>query len=201
MSTAIEQRENLRRIIIVRGLTCGTSAVLASGQTSDVYVNMRNVANHGPAALLIAQNLQILLMESGIKKATHLQIGAIAGGGIVPASHLIGYRTTCLNKPTDAAIIHKQAKTHGASTLVDNYTLGTPIVLLEDTLTTGGSAMRAATALREHDPYAHILGLMALVDREEGAREACAQNKIRYLGAVFTLAELQQPLDSSPPAR
>jgi orotate phosphoribosyltransferase len=46
---------------------------------------------------------------------------------------------------------------------------GTPVVLIEDVITTGGSALKAAEALRGEG--AVILGILAVVDREEGGRQ------------------------------
>jgi orotate phosphoribosyltransferase len=71
--------------------------------------------------------------------------------------------------------------------------------VIEDTITTGASALRAITALRTAG--ADILGVFALVDREEGGREALEAENLHVL-ALTTASEIlslgRTPEDQTP---
>jgi orotate phosphoribosyltransferase len=56
------------------------------------------------------------------------------------------------------------------------------VAIVEDVITTGGSALRAVEAVRAAG--GEILGVLALVDREEGGREALEANGLRVMSLV-----------------
>ena len=67
--------------------------------------------------------------------------------------------------------VRKEAKQHGAGKLIEGpFQAGDQVVVVEDVITTGGSALKAVEAVRAAG--GRILGVLALVDREEGGREA-----------------------------
>ncbi len=67
--------------------------------------------------------------------------------------------------------VRKEAKQHGTGKLIEGpFQAGDMVVVVEDVITTGGSALKAVEAIRAAG--GEILGVLALVDREEGGREA-----------------------------
>ncbi len=67
--------------------------------------------------------------------------------------------------------VRKEAKQHGTGKLIEGpFQAGDKVVVVEDVITTGGSALKAVEAIRAAG--GEILGVLALVDREEGGREA-----------------------------
>jgi orotate phosphoribosyltransferase len=67
--------------------------------------------------------------------------------------------------------VRKEAKTHGTGKLVEGaFVSGDRVVVIEDVITTGGSALKAVAALRAAGGA--VLGVLSVVDREEGGREA-----------------------------
>ncbi|MEM1417463.1 MAG: orotate phosphoribosyltransferase, partial [Myxococcota bacterium] len=72
----------------------------------------------------------------------------------------------------DAVYVRKQAKGHGSRKQFEgaDHLAGKRLAILEDTVTTGGSTLRAAEALRAGG--FELAGVVAVVDRVEGAREA-----------------------------
>jgi orotate phosphoribosyltransferase len=67
--------------------------------------------------------------------------------------------------------VRKDAKGHGTRQRIEgNFTAGDPVVVAEDVITSGGSALQAIAALREAG--ATVLGVLAVVDREQGGRAA-----------------------------
>lgn len=70
-----------------------------------------------------------------------------------------------------AFTVRKEAKQHGTGKLIEGpFQPGDRVVVVEDVITTGGSALKAVEAIRAAG--GQILGVLALVDREEGGRDA-----------------------------
>ena len=73
--------------------------------------------------------------------------------------------------PIDAFCVRKQAKDHGTGRRIEgNFAAGDRVVVVEDVITCGGSALAAVDAVRNEGGT--VLGVLALVDREEGGRAA-----------------------------
>jgi len=89
-------------------------------------------------------------------------------------SYAIAYASQLAGTPIRAFTVRKEAKTHGTGKLVEGAFLPSDrVVVIEDVITTGGSALKAVDALRAAG--ATIVGVLAVVDREEGGREALEQ--------------------------
>jgi orotate phosphoribosyltransferase len=102
--------------------------------------------------------------------------------------------TSFLNAaPLDAVYVRKDAKDHGSARLLEGNTrlpAGAPIALLEDVVTTGGSTLKAASKLRAAGYV--VVGVVALVDRLEGGREAIEGDALP-LFALFTRHDFIPP--------
>jgi len=86
-------------------------------------------------------------------------------------AHASALETTGERQMIRAFTVRKEAKQHGTGRLVEGpFRSGDRVVVIEDVITTGGSALRAVDAIRQAG--GEILGVLALVDREEGGREA-----------------------------
>ena len=73
--------------------------------------------------------------------------------------------------PLRAFTVRKEAKTHGTGKLIEGpFKEGDRTVVIEDVITTGGSALKAIAAIQQAGGI--VAGVLALVDREEGGREA-----------------------------
>lgn len=95
--------------------------------------------------------------------------------GADPIAYAIAYASTLdaahVGEPVRAFTVRKEAKQHGTGRLVEGpFREGDRVVVIEDVITTGGSALRAVEAIRAAG--GDIRGVLALVDREEGGREA-----------------------------
>jgi orotate phosphoribosyltransferase len=109
---------------------------------------------------------------SALRK-TGWKIDAIGGLtlGADPISYAIAYTSAGTDQPFRAFTVRKETKTHGTGQRIEGpFRKGDHVVVIEDVITTGGSALRAVEAIREAGGL--ILGILALVDREEGGREA-----------------------------
>ncbi len=67
--------------------------------------------------------------------------------------------------------VRKEAKAHGTGRRIEgNFAAGNRVVIVEDVLTTGGSAQQAVTRVRAEG--GQVLGVLTVVDREEGGLNA-----------------------------
>jgi len=91
--------------------------------------------------------------------------------GADPVSYAIAYASTLAGRPIRAFTVRKEAKAHGTGRLIEGpFREGDRVAVIEDVITTGGSALRAVQAVR--DAGGEVAGVLALVDREEGGRQA-----------------------------
>jgi orotate phosphoribosyltransferase len=91
--------------------------------------------------------------------------------GADPIAYAISYASASTLKPLRAFTVRKEAKAHGTGKLIEGpFRPGDRVAVIEDVITTGGSALRAVDAVLAAGGT--VRGVLALVDREEGGREA-----------------------------
>jgi orotate phosphoribosyltransferase len=154
--------ERLVEMLATRSARFG-SFILASGQRSNLYIDARlttmspdGMATIGPLALAA-------LREAGWKADA---VGGLTMGAD-PVSGAIAYASALAGTPLRAFTVRKEAKTHGTGKLIEGpFRAGDRVVVVEDTITTGGSALKAVGAVRAEG--GEVLGVLAVVDREEG---------------------------------
>jgi orotate phosphoribosyltransferase len=90
--------------------------------------------------------------------------------GADPVAYAIAAASFLDGRPVDAFTVRKEPKGHGTKRLIEgNFHSGDPVVVVEDVITSGDSAARAAAAVEEAG--GSVLGILAVVDREQGGRE------------------------------
>ena len=140
---------------------------LASGKQSTLYIDAR-LTTMSPDGLSIIGPLALMRINARWNEAT--AIGGLTLGAD-PISYSIAYASASTDRPLRAFTVRKEAKAHGTGRLIEGpFEQGDRVVVIEDVITTGGSALKAIDALAAAG--AQILGVLALVDREEGGREA-----------------------------
>jgi orotate phosphoribosyltransferase len=140
---------------------------LASGRESEFYVDARLTAMSPDGLALIGP---LGLAEIDAAGWTADSVGGLTLGAD-PISYAISYASASTARPLRAFTVRKEAKAHGTGKLIEGpFRAGDRVVLIEDVITTGGSALKAATAIRAAGGT--IIGILALVDREEGGRQA-----------------------------
>jgi orotate phosphoribosyltransferase len=140
---------------------------LASGKESDFYVDARLTTMSPDGLALIGPLALSVLRETGWR------IDAVGGLtlGADPISYAISYASASSDHPLRAFTVRKEAKAHGTGKLLEGPVgEGDYVAIIEDVITTGGSALRAIEAVR--NAKASVTGVLALVDREEGGRQA-----------------------------
>ncbi len=156
---------------------------LSSGQTSTYYINGKQVTLHPYGALWTGQ-VFLDMLPSGVTTVAGLTLGA---DPIVTAVSVV---SAYEDSPVSALIIRKQAKGHGTGDWIEGLLppLETEVVVLEDVVTTGKSAMLAVERLRAAG-Y-RVEQVLTLVDRDQGGAECFAAAGLKF-ASVFTIAEIQ----------
>jgi orotate phosphoribosyltransferase len=112
--------------------------------------------------------------------------------GADPVSYAIAYASALAGTPIRCFSVRKEPKGHGMGKRIEgSFRSGDRVVVVEDSMTTGGSALNAAQAIQAEGGT--VVGALTLVDREEGAREALTAAGIPLV-AFTTAAELKQLL-------
>ena len=140
---------------------------LASGRPSTLYIDAR-LTTMSPEGLRI-------IGSAGLQALHDARWNVDSVGGLTlgadPISYAIAYASAESSSPVRAFTVRKEAKVHGMGRLIEGpFQQGDRAVVIEDVITTGGSALRAAQAIA--DAGGQVVGVLALVDREEGGREA-----------------------------
>lgn len=146
--------------------------VLASGRRSSLYIDCRLTAMSPEGQLLIGRAGLANLAASGWKFDS---VGGLTLGAD-PISYAIAHASALAHEKGEGELIRaftvrKEAKAHGTGRQIEGpFREGDRVVVVEDVITTGGSALKAIDAIRNGGGY--VVGVLALVDREEGGREA-----------------------------
>ncbi len=139
---------------------------LASGARSPYYIDCRLTTMSAPGQVLIGVLALQAIRAAGWKPDA---IGGLTMGAD-PVSYAIAAASANTPSPLDAFSVRKEAKKHGTGRRIEgNFAAGNRVVVIEDVITSGGSAITAIEAIREEG--GEIIGLLALVDREAGGRE------------------------------
>lgn len=157
---------------------------LASGARSSYYVDARRTTMSAEGQALVGRVALAALEESGLDPD---HVGGLTMGAD-PVSYAVAHRSWLAGRPLDAFSVRKRAKEHGTGQRIEG---GLPAdarcLVVEDAMTTGNSALRAVDALRDHG--ATVVGVLTVVDREEGGRDRLAAEGL-LLVALYTGAEL-----------
>lgn len=149
---------------------------LTSGRSSSLYIDAR-LTTMSPEGLTIIGALGLQALQQArwnIQSVGGLTLGAD------PIAYAIAYASAVSQVPIRAFTVRKEAKGHGTGRLIEGpFEAGDHVAVIEDVITTGGSALKAARAIT--DAGGTIAGILALVDREEGGREALETNGFKVI--------------------
>jgi len=178
------ERARLVEILKERSVRFG-SFVLASGKTSDLYVDARQTTLDPEGASLLAG---LLLGQ--------LQPGVLGIGGPVtgadPITGAVVARSWQEERPVHGFMVRKEPKGHGTGNQVEGRAGlpdGARVCMVEDTVTTGGSLLKAIHAVEAAGLV--VVQVLCVVDREEGAMERLAEAGFR-LEPLVRRSELEE---------
>ncbi len=158
--------------------------VLSSGQKSPYYINGKQVTLTAEGGLAIGR-LLLSLLPPHTQAVGGLTLGA---DPIVTAVSVV---SAYEHHPLPGLIVRKQPKGHGTQAYIEGPTLSpeTYVVVLEDVVTTGKSAMLAVERLRAAG-Y-RVDTVMALVDRQQGGSDFYQSQGLEFI-SLFCITEIQQ---------
>ena len=151
---------------------------LSSGKQATYYVDMRKLTLDHRAAPAIGRIMNDLIADID---------GVVAVGGLTlgadPIANSVVHATADSARPLDAFVVRKEAKDHGRGRQIEGAEVaGKRVVVLEDTSTTGQSALKAVEALRKAG--AEVAAVAVIVDRATGAQAAIEAAGLEWRAAI-----------------
>ena len=175
--------ESLVRLLLERSIKRG-DFLLASGQRSSYYIDCRLATMSAAGMALIGRMGWEAITAEGWRPAG---VGGLTMGAD-PVAYAIAAASFRTDTPIDAFSVRKEAKDHGTGRRIEgNFRSGDAVVVVEDVITSGGSAQRAATAVEGSG--GRVLGILAVVDREEGGK-AILEGEGRTVVSLATASDL-----------
>ena len=179
----MSNRDDLISLLAARSARRG-NFTLASGRQSTLYIDARMTTMSPEGLALIGPLGLTALRDAGW---TPDSVGGLTLGAD-PIAYALAYASAATPRLLRAFTVRKEAKSHGAGKLIEGpFRAGDRVVVIEDTITTGNSARTAATAVRAAG--GNVIGVLALVDRQEGGSEALAAEGLSVV-ALATASEI-----------
>jgi orotate phosphoribosyltransferase len=178
----MDERARLIEILKERSVRFGTFT-LASGATSDFYVDARQTTLNAEGSWLVGR-LVLARLAPEVEGVGGLTMGA---DPVVTATSVASWAA---GRPVHAFLVRKQPKGHGTKRYVEGRSSlpdGARVCIVEDTTTTGGSLLQAVQ--RARDEGLTVVQTLTVVDRQEGAGERLAAEGLT-LEALVTRADL-----------
>jgi orotate phosphoribosyltransferase len=157
---------------------------LSSGQKSTYYINGKLVTLDPVGAVALGR-MMLAKVPTTVQAIAGLTLGAD------PMVSAISVVSAYEGRPLPGLIIRKEAKSHGTQAYIEGPlpAAGSSIVVIEDVVTTGQSALKAVARLQ--DAGYEATQVLALVDRQQGGEKTYADAGIPF-EALFTIADLKQ---------
>ena len=175
-------RDALIELVRREALQTGTFT-LASGKTASYYLDCRLVTLHPQGANLIAAGMleRIDAMSGRIAAVGGMAIGADPiTAAIVTVEGIRGGQMR-------GFMVRKEPKGHGGGRQVEGPVQpGDAVVIVEDVITSGGSAVQAVRAARQFG--LEVQGVIGIIDRLAGGSEAFAAEGLQ-LQTLLTIRD------------
>ena len=180
------EREALASLLRERSVSFG-DFLLASGQRSRYYIDARKTTMSAPGQRLIGRLGLDAIRTAGWTPAA---VGGLTMGAD-PVAYAIARASADAPPPIDAFSVRKAAKDHGTGRRIEgNFTAGGAVVVIEDVITSGGSALQAIEAV--HAESGRVLGVLAVVDRLQGGKTAIEAQGFNVV-VIATIRDLGLP--------
>ncbi|MBP8626678.1 MAG: orotate phosphoribosyltransferase [Syntrophorhabdaceae bacterium] len=182
----MDDKERLLRILKELSYEEG-EFILKSGKKSSFYIDARETTLNPEGMHLTGS-----IMYKMVRGITDVEaVGGVSVGAdpLVCSVVLYAYNK---NDRLSGFFIRKEPKGHGRNLWIEgakNLKQSMNVVILEDVVTTGGSSIRAIE-ITEQAGY-HVKGLIAILDRLEGGREAIESKGYTFM-PIFNINDLRQ---------
>jgi orotate phosphoribosyltransferase len=175
-------KDRLRDILLEKSVVAGREFTLASGKTSNFYVDAR-ITTLDPEGAALCGRIFLQMLEG-------FHVDAVGGYsiGADPIVTAIAVLSHLEKRPLPAFIIRKEEKAHGTRKVIEgNFHAGDRVALFDDVITSGGSIIKGAEQVEAQGGKVEVV--MAVLDRQEGGREAIESRGYRFL-SIFTKKDL-----------
>jgi len=156
--------------------------VLASGKTSNYFLDGKLLTLHSEGLRLVCEGVFELLDDVPFDAVGGMSIGAdpvVAGMLTLAAEH---------GRELSGWLVRKEPKGRGTNRFVEGPVRdGAAVVVIDDVVTTGGSAIQSAQRIR--DVGGRVVCVVGIVDRLEGGAENCAQHDLPFR-SLLTIDDL-----------
>ena len=156
--------------------------VLSSGVTSNYYIDVRKTSLHPQGLKLISKLFYELLEPESVTAVGGLTLGAdpLVAGLMLEAAER--------GRPLEGFLVRRASKAHGTLAQVEGNLAGHKrVVILDDVITSGESALIAADAAITYK--AQVARVLAVVDRGQGGAQSFQQRGLRFT-SLFTIGDL-----------
>ncbi|NNG21011.1 orotate phosphoribosyltransferase [Naumannella sp. ID2617S] len=155
---------------------------LSSGQQADYYVDMRRVTLDGAASPLVGRVMRDLVSDLDFEAVGGLTLGAD------PVATSMLHAAAYAGGRLDAFVVRKAEKAYGLQRRIEGTEVaGRRVLVVEDTSTTGASALTAVEAVRQAG--GEVVAVAVVVDRNTEAADRIAEAGLEYRYAI-SAAEL-----------
>ncbi len=179
----MDYREKLKEMIKKRALKVADKPIfkLSSGKMSTYYMDLRTITLDPEGGYIIGNLIFEMVKDKNPDAIGGLTLGA---DPISYATSMISY----INKqPIKPFVVRKEPKGHGTGKQIEgNVQPGEKVFIVEDVVTTAGSSLKAAKVAKEFG--LEILGIIAIVDREEGGEENIKKEGFEFF-PIFKISE------------
>ena len=163
---------------------------LASGKSSDFYVDVKQTVFSAAGAALVGKLIYDRLASAAIELVGGMAVGAIP---LVDAALNEAARR---GRALDGFFVRKEVKDHGtAATLDGRFDPAKRIALVEDVVTTGESTLRAIDAVERAG--GRVIEVVVVVDREEDDGLANIARRVARASALTTKSAIRRAASSS----
>jgi orotate phosphoribosyltransferase len=177
-------KDTLRNLLAERALRIagpGEKFILSTGRESNFYFNCKPVTLSSDGASLLA--------DAFLDKLKSLPEPVTAvGGRTLGADPIIGammMRGLERGQRLEGFYVREKQKAHGTKELVANApSPGTKVVIVDDVVTTGRSAIEAIDAAQAAGCI--VVGVIALMDRQEEGGEANIKARVQHYFTIYT---------------
>ncbi|MGV8845259.1 orotate phosphoribosyltransferase [Tessaracoccus sp.] len=164
--------QHVKDLAIVRG-----TVTLASGKEADYYVDMRRVTLDGAASPVVGRVMNDLTSDLEFDAVGGLTLGAD------PVATAMLHARAAAGGRLDVFVVRKSAKGHGLQRRIEGTDVaGRRVLVVEDTSTTGSSALTAVEAVREAG--GEVVAVAVVVDRGTGSAERVSEAGLEYRHAL-----------------
>ncbi|HIE59873.1 MAG TPA: orotate phosphoribosyltransferase [Persephonella sp.] len=162
----MDYKENLKQLIKQKALKIADKPIfkLSSGKLSTYYLDLRTITLDPEGGYIIGNLIYEMVKDKNPDAVGGLTLGAD------PISYAVSIVSYLNKNPIKPFVVRKQPKGHGTGKQIEgNVKEGDRVFIVEDVITTAGSSLKAAKVAK--DAGLNILGIIAIVDREEGGEE------------------------------